>query len=128
MTKLSKKKFKICDNKMREVRYEPKLFAIRCQCYKTFYRGNLPPFHGNSIILCYKHILPWKLMWNGSKLPQYINPRKSRVRITEVIYHHCTVIPSFCVIKLYYLGNYYGMAVNYHSILTLEKLRLELPR
>jgi hypothetical protein len=26
------------------------------------------------------------------------------------------VIPSFCVIKLYYLGNYHGMAVNYHGI------------
>jgi hypothetical protein len=26
------------------------------------------------------------------------------------------VIPSFCVIKLYYLGNYQGMAVNYHGI------------
>ncbi len=24
--------------------------------------------------------------------------------------------PSFCVIKLYYLGNYHGMAVNYHGI------------
>ncbi len=29
------------------------------QCYKTFYRGNLLPFHGNTIILCYKAILPW---------------------------------------------------------------------
>jgi len=26
------------------------------------------------------------------------------------------VTPSFCVIKLYYLGNYHGMAVNYHGI------------
>jgi hypothetical protein len=26
------------------------------------------------------------------------------------------VIPSFCVIKLYYLGNYLGMAVNYQGI------------
>jgi hypothetical protein len=24
------------------------------QCYKTFYRSNLPPFLGNTIILCYK--------------------------------------------------------------------------
>jgi hypothetical protein len=47
---------------------------------------------------------------------------------TAVIYHHTTVTPSFCVLKLYYLGNYCGIAVNYHSILTLEKLRLELPR
>jgi hypothetical protein len=28
------------------------------QCYKTFHHGNLPPFHGNSIILCYKDMLP----------------------------------------------------------------------
>jgi hypothetical protein len=34
----------------------------RGQCYKTFYRGNLPPFHGNTIILCYKAILLWKLL------------------------------------------------------------------
>jgi hypothetical protein len=47
---------------------------------------------------------------------------------TAVIYHHSTVIPSFCVIKLYYLGNYSGTAVNYHSILTLEKVWLELPQ
>ncbi len=86
MTKLAKKNFKICDNKMREVRYEPKLFAIRCQCYKTFYRSNLPPYHGNTIILCFKAILPWKLLWNCSKLPQYINPRKIKVRITAVLY------------------------------------------
>ena len=35
---------------------------------------------------------------------------------TMVIYCHSMVIPSFCVIKLYYLGNYNGMAVNYHGI------------
>jgi len=29
-----------------------------------------------------------------------------------VIYYHSMVILSFCVIKLYYLGNYHGMAVN----------------
>jgi hypothetical protein len=37
------------------------------------------------------------------------------------------VIPSFGVIRLYYLGNYSGMAVNYQSILTIEKVRLKLP-
>jgi hypothetical protein len=47
---------------------------------------------------------------------------------TAVIYHLSTVIPSVCIIKLYYLGNYCGMAVNYCSILTLEKVGLELPR
>jgi hypothetical protein len=41
-----------------------------------------------------------------------------------VIYHHSMVIPSFCVIKLYYLGSLSGMAVNYCGILTLEKVRL----
>jgi len=35
--------------------------------------------------------------------------------------------PGDNVIKLYYLGNYAGMAVNYHDILTLEKVRLKLP-
>jgi hypothetical protein len=29
------------------------------QCYKTFCRGNLPPFRGNAFILCYKAIFPW---------------------------------------------------------------------
>jgi hypothetical protein len=41
---------------------------------------------------------------------------------TAVIYHHSMVILTFCVIKLYYLGNYCGMAVNYHGILTVEKV------
>jgi hypothetical protein len=35
---------------------------------------------------------------------------------TAVIYCHSMVIPSFCVIKPYYLGNYHGMAVNYQGI------------
>jgi hypothetical protein len=47
---------------------------------------------------------------------------------TAAIYHYSMVIPSFCVIKLHYLGNYCEMAVNYRSILTLEKVGLELPR
>ncbi len=29
------------------------------QCYKTFYHGNLLPFHGHTVILCYKAKLPW---------------------------------------------------------------------
>ncbi len=41
---------------------------------------------------------------------------------TVVIYHHFVVIPSFYVIKLYYLRNLYRMSV----ILTLEKARLKL--
>jgi hypothetical protein len=44
---------------------------------------------------------------------------------TAVIYHHSMVILLFSVIKLYYPGNYCGMAVNYHGILTLEKVGLE---
>ncbi len=57
------------------------------QCYKTFYWGNLPPFHGNTVILCYKAILACKLQWNCSKLTRYFNPRRSKVKITVVIYH-----------------------------------------
>ncbi len=64
------------------------------QGYKTFYHGNLPPFHVNNIILCYKAILPWKLLWNGSKFPRHINPRKSRVRISMII------LPTYCFITL----------------------------
>ncbi len=32
---------------------------FRAQYYKTFYCCNLPPFHGHTIILCYKATLPW---------------------------------------------------------------------
>jgi hypothetical protein len=35
---------------------------------------------------------------------------------TAVSYCHSMVISSFCVIKLYYLGNYHAMAVIYHGI------------
>jgi len=47
--------------------------------------------------------------------------------ITSVIYCRSTVIPSFCVIKWYYCGNYCGMLVSnimviYHGILTLEEV------
>ncbi len=28
--------------------------GTRAQCYETFYCGNLSPFHGHTIILCYK--------------------------------------------------------------------------
>jgi hypothetical protein len=35
---------------------------------------------------------------------------------TVVICCHSMVIPLFCVINLYYFGNYHGMAVNYHGI------------
>jgi len=45
-----------------------------------------------------------------------------------VIYHNSEVISSFCVIKLYYLGNYCGRIVNYWGILTLERVGLKLPQ
>ncbi len=58
-----------------------------------------------------------------------IGPRWQCYKLfTAVIYHHSMVISSFCVIKLYYLGNYCGMAVNYCGILTLDKVGLELLR
>jgi hypothetical protein len=46
---------------------------------------------------------------------------------TPLIYYCSTVIPSLCVIKWYYYGNYCGMLVAntmviYHGILTLEKV------
>jgi hypothetical protein len=44
--------------------------------------------------------------------------------VATVIYHHSKVLPSFCVIKLCYPENYCGMGVNYHCILTLEKVGL----
>ncbi len=47
---------------------------------------------------------------------------------TMLIYHHSMVILLFCVIRLYYPDNNSGMAVNYHSILTLEKVGLEVLR
>ena len=36
--------------------------------------------------------------------------------ITAVIYLDSMVKPKFCVLNLYYLGNYLGMAVNYQGI------------
>jgi hypothetical protein len=41
---------------------------------------------------------------------------------TAEIFHHSMVILLFCVIQLYYPGYYRGMAVNYHGILSLEKV------
>ncbi len=45
------------------------------QYHKTFYRGNLLPFHGNTVILCYKAVQPKQPKYlpnNGSKLQQYL--------------------------------------------------------
>ncbi len=65
------------------------------------------PFHNNSIILCYKMILLWQLLWNvGIKyhgnLPWYFNLRKSRC---------CSKLPWY----------FYNTGKKYHGILTLEK-------
>ncbi len=54
-----------------------------------------------------------QLVFHKKSLPSGANVIKL---FTTVIYCHSMVIPSFCVIKLYYLGNYHGMAVNYHGI------------
>jgi hypothetical protein len=79
------------------------------------------------------------IMLNGT--PRFENHKLMRITLyletsgtnviklfTTVIYHHSTVIPSFCVLKLYYLGNYCVMGVNYRGILTLEKVGFELLR
>ncbi len=60
----------------------------------------------------------WKKSWH-SWIRTIITKSGANVitLFTAVIYRHSMVIPSFCVIKLYYnLGNYHGMAVNYHGI------------
>jgi hypothetical protein len=44
---------------------------------------------------------------------------------TEGNFHHSMAMPSFSVIKLYFLKNYCGMVVNYRGILTLEKVGLK---
>ncbi len=44
-------------------------------------------------------------------------PGPNVIKLFSVVsYRHSMVIPSFCVIKLYYLGNYHGMTVNFHCI------------
>ncbi len=42
---------------------------------------------------------------------------------SEANYHHSMVLPSFCVIKQHFLGNYCGMAVNYHSIVVTNVIK-----
>ncbi len=44
----------------------------------------------------------------------YVRPGSNVIKLSSmVIYRHSMVIPSFCVIKQHYLGNYCRMAVNY---------------
>jgi len=45
---------------------------------------------------------------------------------TVVIYHRSTVIPAFCIIKQHYLGNYCGMAENYHGICVTNGIKHDL--
>jgi hypothetical protein len=45
-----------------------------------------------------------------------------------VIYCHSMVMPSFCVINQNYLGNYCGMAVNYHGICVTNVIKHNLTK
>jgi hypothetical protein len=45
---------------------------------------------------------------------------------TAVIYCHSMVIPSFCVIKQHYLGNYSRMAINYRGICVTNVIKYNL--
>jgi hypothetical protein len=55
--------------------------------------------------------------WHSSNtLKSFITWANVIKHFTMVIYCHSAVILSFSVIKLYYLGNYVGMAVNYRGI------------
>ncbi len=47
---------------------------------------------------------------------------------TAVIYCHSMVIPSFSVINQNYLGNYCGMAVNYHGICVTNVIKQNLTK
>jgi hypothetical protein len=80
-------------------------FGARGKCYKHFYSRNDS-----------RHLLHVSIL----------RPGDNDVKLfTSVIYDHSMVTQSFCVIKLYYLGNYHEMAVNYNGILTLEKVGLK---
>jgi hypothetical protein len=45
---------------------------------------------------------------------------------TTLIYLHSMVMPSFCAIKLNDLGNYSGMAVNYHGVCETNAIKHNL--
>jgi hypothetical protein len=51
------------------------------QYYKTFYHRYLPRFHGDTVIMCYKAILPLQLLWNGSELPQSGNTKGGSITV-----------------------------------------------
>ncbi len=64
---------------------------------QNFYNGNLLPFYGNTVILCYKAVLPWKLPRNDNKLPRYcfktLAPDK-RIPNTTIIHCHFLTIEN----------------------------------
>jgi hypothetical protein len=65
--------------------------------------------------LMFESAFPSEAPFRGSTLG--FTPGANVIKLfTMVIYCHSMAIPSFCAIKLYYLGNYHGMAVNYHGI------------
>jgi hypothetical protein len=59
LTKVTFDRKKQNKNKNKNKSFQNGRPPFRGQCYKTFYRGNLPPFHGHTVILCYKATLPW---------------------------------------------------------------------
>ena len=57
----------------------------------------------------------------------HIPPRDNIIRIfIMVIYCHSMVLPSFCVIKQYYRGNYCRMAIDYCGICVTNVLKHNL--
>jgi hypothetical protein len=72
--------------------------------------------------------LPWndnKLQQYDGKLTEYFNPRKSRVKITMVIYLHIfiTVVPGFKPVILYPGANViklFTVVTYYHSMVLLS--------
>jgi hypothetical protein len=58
----------------------------------------------------------WNWLTSPLKPPApHFHPGPNVIKLfTAVIYRHSMVMPSFCVIKQHYLGNYCRMAVNYH--------------
>jgi hypothetical protein len=77
------------------------------QCHKTFFHVNLLPFQGNTIIMCYKMVLLWQLLWNvgfkyHSNLLWHFNLRKSG---------YSSKLPWY----------FYNTGQKYQGILTLEK-------
>ncbi len=57
----------------------------------------------------------------------FLSPEPSVIKLfTVVIYCTFKVLPAFRVIKLYYHGDYCGMAVNYHGICVTNVIKHNL--